>query len=61
MRGSPGRQQREKGPFWFANLGGGRSHTRRSVAATDTGSPVYDRRSARAVRTVFICVGGVSE
>ena len=35
---------------------GRRSHSRRSAAATDTGSPVYDRRSASAERTFIICV-----
>lgn len=41
-------------------VGGGRrrrrSNSRCSVAATDTGSPVYDRRSAGAETTFIICV-----
>ena len=36
-----------------AVTGGGRSDSRRSVAETDTGSPVYDRRSDGAERTVL--------
>ena len=40
-----------------AVTGGGRSDSRRSVAETDTGSPVYDRRSDGAERTVLFVSG----